>query len=209
MTPLHPSRANELPIAPPFAAVLLLGLILVIAMIEVGVLEYTYERIGIGHRFFGGLLLASLLGSVINIPLTQSRGDGEKRTIVAVNLGGAVIPVLLSLHLLWQHGLYVRGAVAVAAVAAVSYSLARPVAGVGIAVPIFVSPAVAAIVAYLLQPESPAPLAYAAGSVGTLIGADLMNLGRIRSLGGSVLSIGGAGTFDGIFLTGVLAVLLA
>ena len=52
-------------------------------------------------------------------------------------------------------------------------------------------------------------LAYVGGSLGTLIGADLLNLGVVRGLGAPVASIGGAGTFDGIFLTGVLAVLLA
>jgi uncharacterized membrane protein len=45
--------------------------------------------------------------------------------------------------------------------------------------------------------------------MGTLIGADLTNLDKIRGLGAPVASIGGAGTFDGIFLTGILAVLLA
>jgi len=53
------------------------------------------------------------------------------------------------------------------------------------------------------------PLAYIAGSLGTLIGADLTNLDKVRGLGAPVASIGGAGTFDGIFLTGILAVLLA
>jgi uncharacterized membrane protein len=42
-----------------------------------------------------------------------------------------------------------------------------------------------------------------------LIGADLFNLGQIQGLGALVASIGGAGTFDGIFITGILAVLLA
>ena len=54
-----------------------------------------------------------------------------------------------------------------------------------------------------------APLAYIAGGLGTLIGADLTNLDKVRGLGAPVASIGGAGTFDGIFLTGILAVLLA
>jgi uncharacterized membrane protein len=53
------------------------------------------------------------------------------------------------------------------------------------------------------------PLAYIAGGLGTLIGADLTNLDKVRGLGAPVASIGGAGTFDGIFLTGILAVLLA
>ena len=42
-----------------------------------------------------------------------------------------------------------------------------------------------------------------------LIGADLFNLGQIQGLGALVASIGGAGTVDGIFITGILAVLLA
>ena len=53
-----------------------------------------------------------------------------------------------------------------------------------------------------------AAIAYAAGTLGTLIGADLTNLRRIRGLGAPIASIGGAGTWDGIFLTGIVAVLL-
>ena len=53
------------------------------------------------------------------------------------------------------------------------------------------------------------PLAYIGGSLGTLIGADLLNLDKLRGLGAPIASIGGAGTFDGVFLTGVVAVLIA
>ena len=63
--------------------------------------------------------------------------------------------------------------------------------------------------AIVLARDQAAPLAYIAGSLGTLIGADLSNLGQVRGLGAPVASIGGAGTFDGIFLTGILAVMLA
>jgi uncharacterized membrane protein len=52
-------------------------------------------------------------------------------------------------------------------------------------------------------------IAYVSGVLGTLIGADLMNLNRVADLGAPVTSIGGAGTFDGVFLTGILAVLVA
>jgi len=71
------------------------------------------------------------------------------------------------------------------------------------------SSVVTAIVAVMLSREDSAPLAYIAGSLGTLIGADLTNLDKVRGLGAPVASIGGAGTFDGIFLTGILAVLFA
>jgi uncharacterized membrane protein len=61
----------------------------------------------------------------------------------------------------------------------------------------------------LLSRRFAGPLAYVSGSLGTLIGADLLNLDKLHGLGVPVASIGGAGTFDGIFVTGVLAVLLA
>ena len=130
-------------------------------------------------------------------------------TVIAVNVGGAIIPALLSLYLLVKHDLWIRGIIATAIVAAIVHMLATPVEGVGIAVPIFVPPIATAIVAVLLARRHAAPLAYISGSLGTLIGADLLNLGAVQGLGAPVASIGGAGTFDGIFLTGILAVLLA
>ena len=87
--------------------------------------------------------------------------------------------------------------------------MATPIPGVGISVPTFAPPLLAAVVALALSRRFAAPLAYIGGSLGVLIGADLLNLGLLRSLGAPVASIGGAGTFDGIFLTGVIAVLLA
>jgi uncharacterized membrane protein len=91
----------------------------------------------------------------------------------------------------------------------VCHILAEPVPGLGIALPVFVPPVSAAIVALLLSRRYAASLAYIGGSLGTLIGADLLNLDKVQGLGAPVASIGGAGTFDGIFLTGILAVLLA
>ena len=101
------------------------------------------------------------------------------------------------------------GLVATGCAAAVCYWLAYPIPGVGIALPTFVPAIAAAIVAWVLSRQYAAPLAYVAGSLGTLIGADLLNLGKVQGLGAPVASIGGAGTFDGIFLTGILAVLIA
>ncbi len=96
-----------------------------------------------------------------------------------------------------------------ALVAVIVQRFARPIPGVGIGLPGLLAPVLAAACTWLF-PDAPAPaLAYVAGTLGTLIGADLLNLGRIQGLGAPVASIGGAGTFDGIFLTGILAVVLA
>jgi uncharacterized membrane protein len=99
--------------------------------------------------------------------------------------------------------------IAIAAVAIVTHVVARPVKGVGITTLFLVSPIVAAVSAYLLPFEVPQVVAYVAGVLGTLIGADLSNLHVIPKLGAPIASIGGAGTFDGVFLSGIIAVLLA
>jgi uncharacterized membrane protein len=99
--------------------------------------------------------------------------------------------------------------VATAVVGFVVHRMATPIPGVGISVPTLAPPLLAAGVALVLSRRFAAPIAYISGSLGVLVGADLTNIGQLRSLGASVASIGGAGTFDGIFLTGVIAVLLA
>ena len=122
---------------------------------------------------------------------------GMQYTVPVVeNLSGTVVAIR-------------RGGNSDAIVAVVLHWLANPVPGVGIAVPVFIPAIVTAVVSLLLSRINTAPLAYISGSMGTLIGADLTNLDKVQGLGAPVASIGGAGTFDGIFLTGILAVLLA
>ncbi len=221
---------NYYPIALPFFFIFLGALALLLVMVEIGVLRYAYERIGIHPRYVFALLLVSLLGAYINIPVAQLPPQhvlsGREvdffgmryvipvvvdwpGTVIAVNVGGALVPAAVSLYLLARNGLWGPGLVAIALVTFVCHALAHPVPGVGIAIPIFIPPAVTAVVALALSRRYAAPLAYIAGSLGTLIGADLLNLGKLQGLGAPVASIGGAGTFDGVFLTGILAVLLA
>src|SRR5262249_49594987 len=192
---------------------------------------YAYTRLGVSSGTALLLLFASLIGSYINIPVwkfpEREVVSGQEvvffglqhyvvpvveewpSTVIPLNVGGAVIPTALSLYLLTKNHLWTRGIIVTAIVSAIVYMLAEPVQGVGIAVPIFVPPVVTAIAAVLIAREHAAMLAYAGGSLGTLVGADLLNLGVVRGLGAPVASIGGAGTFDGIFLTGIVAVLLA
>jgi uncharacterized membrane protein len=223
------SRLHYFPLAWPFLLALVALLVVVVALIELQILKYAYERMGIPPRYVFGVLLLSLLGSYVNVPVFELPPEeivSNKvvdfygvsyvvpevqewpRTIIAVNVGGALIPTILSFYLLIRNRLFLRGIVGVAVVAAIVHRLAHPVHGVGISVPTFVPPLVTAAVAMVLAWRKSPPLAYAAGSLGTLIGADLLNLNKIQGLGAPVASIGGAGTFDGVFLTGILAVLL-
>jgi len=120
-----------------------------------------------------------------------------------------VIPSLLSLYLVLKNRIWSAAAGSTLVVTIACYLLAQPVPGIGIAIPSLVPPIIASTVALLLARTNVAAVAYVSGSLGTLIGADLLNLGRIQGLGAPVVSIGGAGTFDGVFLTGIIAVLLA
>ena len=218
------------PLALPHFSVLIVIFLVLVAWVELRALRLAYLRIGLGPHAAVLLLLASLGGSYLNIPVARLAAQhivsGREiaffgvhyvipvvvewpGTIIAVNVGGAVIPGLLSLYLLARNRLWGLGLIAIVAVTVVCHILAEPVPGLGIALPVFVPPASAAIIALLLSRRYAAPLAYIGGSLGTLIGADLLNLGKVQGLGAPVASIGGAGTFDGIFLTGILAVLLA
>jgi uncharacterized membrane protein len=130
-------------------------------------------------------------------------------TVVAVNVGGAVVPFILSLYLTLKNKFYGRALLGITIVTIIVHQMAYLVRGVGIAVPFFIPPISATAVALILSRKYAPALAYISGSMGTLIGADIVNLNKIQGLGAPVASIGGAGTFDGIFLTGILAVLLS
>lgn len=224
------SRNNFFPLVLPFVIVLFLLVGALIVFFELGLIKYAYEKIGIDRRYVFALLMGSLLGSYINIPVgefSEERMSSDEvvsffgmryvipvarrrpKTVIAINFGGAVIPALLSTYLIFTQGMFLRTLLAVAIVTLVVHLTARPLRGIGIAVPMFVPPGIAAGTALLLAPDSAPATAYIAGTLGTLIGADLLNLRKIRGMGAPIASIGGAGTFDGIFLAGIIAVLLA
>jgi uncharacterized membrane protein len=224
------SQVQYLPITPGLFAILVLAFVALIILIQLRILRYAYMKLGVGPGMAMLLLFGSLVGSYFNVPVTvlpaQNIRSGEiidffgmqyvvplvqhwPGTVLAVNVGGAVIPTLMSTYLVLRYQLWLRASIAVIVIALIIHAMATPVRGVGIAVPVFAPVVVTAILAFLLSREYAAPLAYIGGSMGTLVGADLMNLDRINALGAPVASIGGAGTFDGIFLTGILAVLLA
>lgn len=224
------SGMHYFPVAWPVLLALLLLFGLATGFVASRILEFASANMGLEPRTMLAVLLACLIGSYVNIPIAYLPERHVSTaavvtyfgipyviplvrewpaTVLAVNLGGAVIPTLLSLYLIARNRLYTLSFVGIAVVAAACYALAKPEPGLGIAVPIFVPPLVTAVVAFMLSRRYAGPLAYASGSLGTLIGADLLNFGKIQGLGAPIASIGGAGTFDGIFLTGLLAVVYA
>jgi len=180
------------------------------------------------------LLGMIVVGSLLNVPLYERKGieliqryeifgfiytvRSKKKLVVAVNIGGCVIPVILSMKLLLDvydlvSPLFLIGAFLLSSL--IVYGFARPVVGVGIVVPMVIPPLIATIASYLALLLSDAPiillpkLSFLIGVLSTVFGADILHLREIERIGYGVISIGGAGTFDGIFLTGIFAVLFS
>jgi uncharacterized membrane protein len=222
-------------IFPPLLFFLMVGFflmaVIMLPFLMVGLIGEAFLRLGISPGLVFWLLILTLAGSLVNLPIYRYGGQEVMRnqvvsyygmryrvhrperpgtSVLAINVGGALIPLALSVYLLSKINFGLSLPILLVVVTVVVNRLARPVRGMGIGVPGLVPPLVAALGAYILcSPELRAPCAYIASTMGILIGADLMNLGRIPHLGAPVASIGGAGTFDAIFLSGIIAVLLS
>ena len=202
------------------------------------------EALGLPPWMFGSVLVLSLFGSSVNIPLTtlETREPvrvfrevrffgvswrvpgvemGVRRTYVMLNLGGGVVPVLISGYLLLVGipqcspdlvSSLVDVLVVFLVVTVVTNRSSRLIEGLGVATPMFGPPMATVFAVVVLSlfrvVWCPSQVAYVGGTLGALMGADLLNLGRIRDLGAPVVSIGGAGSFDGIYLTGLFSVVL-
>ena len=125
-----------------------------------------------------------------------------------MNVGGALIPLAIVGFLLFRVPLE-ETLIAIFLMTLVSWKLSRVVPGKGIVLPIFIPPLFAALFAFLLAPGEPALVAFVAGTLGVLLGADVLRLPQVMRGNVSMMSIGGAGVFDGIFLVGIVAALLA
>lgn len=213
-------------------------LILVIfGLVKIGLIVIAFHKLGLtGFQTFL-LLLATLFGSGINLPLYKRdiyvpsfkleedvfsvffrhlrpyRETTLSKQIIALNVGGGLIPLLLSFYFLSQIGVSLELGLCFLGVSLACYKLARPIPGVGIGIPFLLPPLLTVLFTWIFAPSEIAPqVAYISGTLGTLVGADILHLLNPKEqdkLISPVLSIGGAGTFDGIFLCGIIAVLLA
>ncbi|HEY8157836.1 MAG TPA: DUF1614 domain-containing protein [Methylobacter sp.] len=201
------------------------------AMLQVHLFEIAFVKLGLTPEVASLLLLGTLLGSGINLPVysvhTKEAGHlvmlpdrkmiweivqpaREGKVVIAVNVGGCLIPVGLCLYFISMQLIDpIKIIVAILAISALSYKFSRLIPGLGVGMPVFLAPLTSALLALVLDPEHAAHLAYISGVLGVLIGADILRLNTIAALGTPAASIGGAGTFDGIFITGIIAALLA
>src|SRR5437879_4701510 len=163
------SQLHYLPLTPTFFSILVAVSLALVVLIQLGVLRYAYTRLGVSPRAALLLLFGSLLGSYVNIPVAELPAQQIMSsreityfgmhyvvpvvvdwpgTVIAVNVGGALIPGLVSLYLLARYRLWLLGLASTACVGAVCYSLADPVPGVGIALPVLVPALTTALVAF-------------------------------------------------------------
>jgi len=212
--------------------VFIAAFMLVVTTVFLELTGAAFMELGLGRIGAALVIGGSLLGSFINIPILRidtevyepaeeyvrafgklyrvRRVETGGTTVLAINVGGALIPSLVSVYLLLRYPMLLPQAMlGIAVVSVVAHVVARPTRGVGVVMPAFIGPVTAAVVALFVPSSVPYVIAYVSGVLGTLIGADLTHLASISKLGAGVASIGGAGTFDGVFLSGILAVLLA
>ena len=241
---MYRRRIIHRPVSVTYYLLLLSFLVVLMPSLVLSFREVLVSGLGLPPEEVGSFLLLSLLGSFVNVPLTQVESRvpiyrmrevrffgvnwrvprlemGVRRTLVSINVGGALLPIIVSLYLLVYSiplkspdpvSTYMKVLFVLAVETVVVYRSSRLIKGLGIATPAFVPPFTVALattfVHMLLGTSCPTQIAYIGGTLGTLIGADLLNMRKISELGAPMVSIGGAGTFDGIYTTGLISVLL-
>ena len=203
-------------------------LVLVFIFISLNIFGTAFRKLGFPPEYSVYFLFLSLPCSYVNIPIKKVRSrvsvisDKASETLksglsasslkmyttIAINLGGAVIPIIMSVFLSTMVNL-VEILSGILVMTIIIHKIARPVKGSGIAIHALLPPILAAFVAIIISPQNAPVIAYISGTVGCILGIDILNLKKIPDLGVPLVSIGGAGTFDAIFLTGIISVLLA
>lgn len=149
---------------------------------------------------------------------TRREDRGLWETTIAINLGGAIL-FAMACYLLYhaalvmsRETLFPRVLAATLIVAAIAYVTTRPLVGVGIRTPLFV-PGLAALLCGILFTGSfglsAGVIACVSATLGTLLGANIMQLPRVGDLEVPQVSIGGSGTFGTIFIACILSALIA
>ncbi len=195
-----------------FIAILFIMLVILFILITINIFGMAFRKLGFPPEYSVYFLFLSLLGSYLNLPIKKIMSPTSheigRSTSISVNLGGAVIPVLMSIFLSTLVSL-VDVVIGILVMTIIVHKISKPVIGSGIAIHVVLPPLLAVAVALMISPQDAPLIAYISGTIGCLIGIDILNLKKLPDLGVPAVSIGGSGTFDAIFLTGIISVLLA
>jgi len=192
-------------------AVFLMLLPLVLLAFLIG--AYTTHRgmflkMGFSHKEMGLLSIGPFAAMMFDMPVFIS-----KNYFLAFNLGGAVVPIVLSLHLLKKKNIsFIKSVSGVAVVAAATFMITR-VTDIGVvsSFPFYLIPSILSVlIAFLLfsnHSEKTPGYGYAISTLGVVIGGDFFHFPEIFSkpfMG----SVGGAGLYDMVYIAGLLTLCL-
>jgi uncharacterized membrane protein len=168
---------------------------------------------GIGFKKWEAILIvfSSVFFSWINIPLFI-----HGKWTIAINVGGALIPIFVSIYLMISRRVSGRIILGIPLVAFVTYNVTRVTSeGIVSSFPWWLIPPLCAsfysIIVCNKNKRKASSIAYASGTIGVLIGADVFHLHELLSMDvakDTLASIGGAAILDMVFLTGIIAVLI-
>ncbi|MCD6481868.1 MAG: DUF1614 domain-containing protein [Thermoplasmata archaeon] len=175
------------------------------------ILQSAFEEVGFNGWEASIIVFSCIIFGWVNIPLF-----GYNKWTVAINVGGALIPVAISIYLMFSRKVVLRSIVGMAVVAYFAYNVTSVTPdGVVSSFPYWLIPPVVAslysIVVSVNSKKKAASIAYASGTMGVLIGADLLHLRELLNMkipASTMASIGGATILDMVFLTGVIAVII-
>ena len=223
-----------------FVIILLIALVIIlIPLLILGIIGAAFTRLGFSWIAALAVVLLMLFGSFVNIPVYRIRRDMIRvshnessvfdecvpcasdqvwDTMISLNLGGAVIPLCVSLYMVYQAilitgtSLFFTVCAGITIVAIITFVSTRLVTCAGIQVPLLI-PGLTALLAGLLLAGgiglTAAVTAFVSGVTGVLLGGNIANLYRIKDLEVPEISIGGAGTFGSIFICCMLPALIA
>ncbi|MHB1127199.1 MAG: DUF1614 domain-containing protein [Bacillota bacterium] len=192
----------------PIGVVVLIGILILTAL---GFTHRVLDRMRLTDKAALAILVLMIVGSYINIPIPVPG------LTFSINVGGALVPVGVAIYVLTRAGTtkeWVRALIATGLTAAAILLINRYVlspdpwqTGSDIIDPLLLYPIVAGGVAYIAGRSRRS--SFIAAILGVLV-ADLYDMVYLlgRGIPGAV-AIGGAGVFDAIILSGIVAVLLA
>ena len=223
-----------------FVIIILIALVIIlIPLLILGIIGAAFTRLGFSWIAALAVVLLMLFGSFVTIPVYRIRRDMIRvshneasvfdvcvpcasaqvwDTTISLNLGGAVIPVCVSLYMVYR-AILITGTslvftvcAGITMVAIITFVSTRLVTCAGIQVPLLI-PGLTALLAGLLLAGgtglTAAVTAFVSGVTGVLLGGNVANLYRIKDLEVPEISIGGAGTFGSIFICCMLPALIA
>jgi uncharacterized membrane protein len=221
------------------AIILIIALIiLIVPLLILGIIGAAFTRLGFSWITALAVILLILLGSGVNLPIYRVKRDTIRLSdadstffnadqnsgyklwdiIVSVNLGGAILPLLISAYLLYRADVISGSSLTfpvcagVFAVSVITFISTRSSPHAGLRVPLLIPALTALLISLLLNGGvglTAAVPAFVSGVVGTLLGGNIAHLLKVRDLDIAQISIGGEGTFAAIFICCILPTLIA